>query len=249
MLGAVQAGLLGAGGAFNPLSLSPLLWCDFSDASLLFTDAGSTNVSADADAIYQANDKSGNGFNLVQSTLTKRPLYKTSTQNGLSSGLFASVLKSMLIDGISNAASDYTFIFAMSPDTLPTAQYDSYFFDTQSGRLILTHNFDTPTEIPKTQMYDGTWRDFSITPTYDAQVMSFVLSSTAHVYRNGSASLGNAPYTQKAIGGTTALMSRYSTDIGMWNGSLYEVLIYNSALSATDRGLVEEWLNNKWSIY
>lgn len=59
----------GAAAAFDPTSISGLAhWLDFSDADTLFTDAGSTKVSADGNAIYQANDKSGNNSHSTQTT-------------------------------------------------------------------------------------------------------------------------------------------------------------------------------------
>lgn len=70
---------------FSPTDITGLkLWIDFSDADTLFTDAGSTPVSSDGDAIYQANDKSGNGFHAVMATEADRPAYKTNVQNGKS---------------------------------------------------------------------------------------------------------------------------------------------------------------------
>lgn len=50
---------------------------DFSDRSKLFTDDGLTNITADGQAIYRADDKSGNGNHLRQATLGLRMLYKT----------------------------------------------------------------------------------------------------------------------------------------------------------------------------
>jgi hypothetical protein len=44
----------------------------------MFTDDGVTNVTADGDAVYRINDKSGNGYHLTQATEAARPLYKTS---------------------------------------------------------------------------------------------------------------------------------------------------------------------------
>jgi hypothetical protein len=71
------AALSGGGGpAWTPASLSPLVWVE-ADPAKLYTDAGTTLVSADGQAVYQANDKSGNANHLIQATLGSRPLYRT----------------------------------------------------------------------------------------------------------------------------------------------------------------------------
>lgn len=75
----------GAAPSWLPTDYANLaVWVDPSDATKLYTDAGSTNVSADGQSVYQANDKGGNGRHFVMSTSGQRPLYKTNIQNGLS---------------------------------------------------------------------------------------------------------------------------------------------------------------------
>jgi hypothetical protein len=65
--------------SFNPLSLSPSAWYDFSDLSTLFQDTAATSpVTADGQSVARVNDKSGNGRHLTQATAGFRPLYKTS---------------------------------------------------------------------------------------------------------------------------------------------------------------------------
>lgn len=58
------------------------VWVDFSDPDTLYTDAGTTNVSSDGDAIYQADDKSGKITPFTQATLSKRPLYRPALDAG-----------------------------------------------------------------------------------------------------------------------------------------------------------------------
>lgn len=66
-----------AAGAWTPASLPGLiLWAE-PDATHTYTDAGTTLVSADGQAVYQLNDKSGNGNHLIQATSGNRPTYKT----------------------------------------------------------------------------------------------------------------------------------------------------------------------------
>lgn len=79
------------GGSLDPSDITGLLaWYDFSDSSLLFTDAGVTNVSNDGDLIYQANDKSGNGASIKQVNEGNRPQYKLNRQNGIPAMYFPS---------------------------------------------------------------------------------------------------------------------------------------------------------------
>jgi hypothetical protein len=64
-------------GGFDPLSLGPLVWHDYSDLNTMFTDvAGTTPVAADGDAIALHLDKSGNGNHLIQSDATKRFIWR-----------------------------------------------------------------------------------------------------------------------------------------------------------------------------
>lgn len=82
--------VLAAGaGSFAPSSIPNMQgWWDFTDPAQLYTDAGTTLVSADGQAIYRVNDKSGTGHYLEQATVGARPLYKTAIVNGLSVARF-----------------------------------------------------------------------------------------------------------------------------------------------------------------
>ena len=76
-------GLGGAGltvsAAFNPLSLQPIaLWNPANVASLWKDTAGTIPVTADGDAVARIDDLSGNGNNLLQSTASSRPLWRSS---------------------------------------------------------------------------------------------------------------------------------------------------------------------------
>ena len=73
--------------AFDPVSLSPDLWYDMSDATTMTLRVGT-------DYIEQINDKSGNDVHLTQTTATYQPLYAASSVNvSLSAATF---------DGIDN---------------------------------------------------------------------------------------------------------------------------------------------------
>ena len=67
-----------------------LAWYDFTDETTMYTDAGSTNVSSDGDAIYRITNKSsasgGDRYTtyVQQKSSGYRPLYKTGGQGGKS---------------------------------------------------------------------------------------------------------------------------------------------------------------------
>lgn len=79
---------------------------DFSDRTKLYTDSGTTLVSADGDVVGQINDGSGNGYHLRQTDGTKKGLYKVNIANGKPGVLFDGVN-----DNYASIASAATFQF------------------------------------------------------------------------------------------------------------------------------------------
>lgn len=65
-------------GAFDPLSLTPTLYYDYSDAASITIVTG----------ISQINDLSGNTIHAVQATTGNQPAYTTAAKNGLNVGTF-----------------------------------------------------------------------------------------------------------------------------------------------------------------
>ena len=68
-----------AGAGFSPPDLPNLdIWFDYTDLSTLWQDSGSTQVTTPGQSVGQWDDKSGNGYNLVQTTPSERPTYQSS---------------------------------------------------------------------------------------------------------------------------------------------------------------------------
>lgn len=64
-----------SGGAWSPLSLSPLAWWQPGDFTTAFQDsAGSTPITAAGQTVGRLNDKSGNGKSAIQATPANEPL-------------------------------------------------------------------------------------------------------------------------------------------------------------------------------
>lgn len=221
------------------------LWIDFSDATTLFTDAGSTPVSKDGDLIYQANDKSETGNYAYQTDSAKRAQYKIGIQNGLSVARSESD-KYMYIGiefkGIVGATSgSYTMFFVLDTDNVLNRQIFGYYM-TSDNQCRLHHYYNGGYGINYTKVgtsYTG------------KQILSFhlVKGGGATLYRNGSL-IGNTSFPEN----TNLSMYRcgfMANRIGNTPcpGDYDEFIVYNSALNDSDRQSVETYLNNKWSIY
>ena len=126
-----------------PIALTPVpvssglqLHLDAADPLTMFTaTSGGSPVAANG-AVARWEDKSGNGRHLTQAISGSRPLRRTNQQNGFdaieldgSNDFFAAAM--------SLAASNWTFFFAVKPATASGDSGGRYFFDSETGRLII----------------------------------------------------------------------------------------------------------------
>lgn len=246
-----------ASNAWSPTNITGcLLWYDFADANTLFTDAGSTKVSADGDAIYQANDKSGNNFHAVQSASAKRPLYKTNIQNSLSTSLFdgaATNGDSLFYDLGGNAPSAFTFmavvkyvgvsgsrtIFHMGKTAGTRQIFISRMSSTTANRFGL-YNADYDTSLSNV-----TSAFYTITHSIDG---SYAMNTYQNGAKKGAGKSAGGAFAGDRYGGI-GLFRYGANEVENANAYIGEILVYNSGLSDTDRQSVETYLNNKWAIY
>jgi hypothetical protein len=216
-----------------------LCWLDFSDTDTMFTDAGSTKVSSDGNLVYQINDKSGNGKNAVQTTEARRWAYYANIKNSLSVIRRSTSTAGYLLTGLTSTSGSYTFFFAV--DRVTGA---NWIFDTKTGRFVLA-----TANSSKYSWNDGSWHDIASTTTgWQSIVYHFASGGNGTIYKNGS-SLGYDAYTAKNIGSAVGLFSDYGGSANSFIGDAGEFILYDTALSDTDRGTVETYLNNKWAIY
>jgi hypothetical protein len=219
--------------AWTPASIAGLVaWYDFSDANTLFTDAGSTKVSADGDLIYQANDKSGNNYHISQATSAQRPLYKTGIQNSLAS---------MLIDDEVSRLTRANPALALGCTIISVATYGNanagvgWCFGGNVNYSFRYLTFYSGTYLKHTDIR-GTKAIWVVCP-----------NTTTKIYRNGtlnaSGNAGTNTGTYITVGGREAASG------AQYISYHHEFIVYNTALSDTDRGTVETYLNNKWAIY
>ena len=236
------------GALWTPASISGLkLWLDFGDPDYLFTDAGTTKVSADGDAIYQANDKSGNGYHAVQSTSSYRPAYKTAIKNGLSTAYFDGTDRNMLVSGfnsIMQAVPWTLFVVYMTSDKtrsqnifgVKAAIYYGHGLSIYNSNLVLLSKAASGISMTAAAFDNSTW----------GLVTGRVSNGDSAMYKN------SASATTSTASSSTQAGSCYVGSAGTtfdYLGYLAELIHYDSSLSDANRNAVETYLNNKWAIY
>lgn len=225
-LGGIQ-GVIGSG--FLPTNIAGLIW--WLDANAI------TGLSAD-DPVSTWADRSVNGDDFTASGGV-RPLYRTSSQNGLPGVDFDGSDDSMTNASASVTSGPRTLFMCVNPDN--TTGVDQYYIDIQTGRFILAHLTNSN---PNSGWYDGSWRSVA-SGTTSAQVLTFVVpGSGGELFRDGT-SLGTADVTERALGGTIGLGSNY-TGTANFAGLIFEWFMYDTAVSVGVQQSAEAYLRNKW---
>lgn len=227
-------------------------WLDANDYSRITLTNNASTVSA-------LNDKSGNGYNGTQTTASRRPTLVASSLNGLAGLLFptGTVLDFGTTQFI-NTGSAFTLFVVVRWDTAGTnsnvlcLKNDN----AQDVRLGLSNSAGftdvfwganaawTPIRWPLPGSTTGT--AYRITLSYNGSgagtsgnFAAYVNSSSAAI---SSASAFAANTQNNLVGANDSTGSNYL------NGTVHEVLIYNSLLSSGDRGYVDTYLSTKWGI-
>ena len=209
-------------------------WWDFSDITTITKDG--------SDKVSQVDDKSGNGFNLVQATASGQPTWLSAERNGLDAVDFgtAGFMKAQW----SNLSQPHITGGAcyMPPDT--TSQdnihdnYSSVGGNSGNGfaNLDTTGNLGiySPSTVQTTDNKASEWAYFVNT-----------FGSSADLRMNGSSkSTGDTGST--AYNGITVNRHRTSGTYGEIIAG--EIFVYTSALSASDITSLETYLSDKWGF-
>lgn len=224
----VAAALLGGcvAAPFDPSSIAGLkLWLK-----------ADSLVLNDADPISTWTDSSGNGFNATASG-TARPTYKTAIQNTQPVARFNGSTNGMNVAQIISAQPDTVIISAKAQTGTSGRMWDGI---SGSGEQLFQLNASG-----FLQMYAGSAFVVDAVDHYGAW----------HVFTaifNGASTFSYLDGTQAATGnpgtnaGATANYLGWSGLTTFMTGDIGEVLVYDTALSSTNRGLVEAYLKSKW---
>lgn len=230
---------------FSPSSIAGLvLWLDVSDASTVTID-GSNNYS-------QIRDKSGNAFHANQVAALRNP--SQTTINGVAAALFDGTDDALEI--AHNAAfslASYTIIGVIDNDSAGGAfrawiekaagasAFDrKWWVGMDPASSVIVANTESPSGIGGTGI-DLTSPAGNTSPEILTHTKDGTTSATMHI----DGSLVSTDLTVPTNSTNTQpvyIGGRFYP----WLGKIGEILIYNSALSASDRQAVEAYLKAKW---
>ena len=224
---------------YGPLSL-PGVTC------LLWLDGADTTTITGTSPVTQWRDKSGGGFNAASASTG--PTYNTSgnymTFNGSSQYLTTSLTVS---------ANSHCLIAVWNPTTVSaTSQGNTSVFRFQAGPYIIFPYMSGASPKGYVTSFDGTTINYANSPLLENSVagqttigIANIASNTQAVYRNGG-----TPTTATA---TISSGTSDSLTIGVGNneyfqGNIYEMIIYSTALSISQRQSIEGYLAQKWGL-
>lgn len=222
--------------AFTPLSLSPALWFDGSDATTMYdATSGGSLVAADG-SIYRWEDKSGNARHLTKATALQ-PIRKTAVKNGKDVARFDGTKYMGLASAYSLPTSHSYFIVVTK--TSSVLQYQDQLATTTGNGYAYNSN--------KVQLGGATGDPANSTSMTNSTYYLFacvVTAGSVQFYRNAATDGTGSGYAAQSVGYVGGRVAGENL-----TGDICEMLVFPSALSSTDRQKVETYLNSKWAIY
>ena len=230
----------------TPLSIPGLkLW--------LKSDAG---ITLNGSNISSWNDQSGNSNNTNQSDISQQPLFVSSVLNNLPALRFNgnNVLKGGTIPSLSSSSIS---MFIVTSGALMSDPYN-ILFDIgpfAPGGMWLSKNSNKFTVYSNNTIYApalGSLNNTGFPPSIlgykkDFNVISESFINTLSVANStNSAFIGpftNGPFI---IGGDTTFMSNSG---GKWNGDIFEIILFDRALSNLEIKLVNDYLVNRYTPF
>jgi hypothetical protein len=210
--------------SFLPTSITGCqLWYDAMDA---------TTITQSSGLVSQLRDKSGNNRHISQATTGNQPSYanNTLTFNG------SQYLTNTISSGISGNI--FTGYIIYKPNSASGNQRALFISDNSSW--IMIDSTQVAENSNGTGAYIGTTIS-TITPTIVAVTSASTYSLNGNAFSNISIGYNQANPTSINVGSGIS-------GGALFNGSIYEVLVYNTALTATQRQQVEGYLAWKWGL-
>ena len=235
---------------FNPRTISGLqFWIDGADrTSITFASANRMNGW---------NDKSGNGYNLSQSTTAYQPIYFSNYVNlGTASNYYMNIPQAAI-----NNASSWSLFFVINPINSTNWILAKQFDGVNSGTLSMTYNgyrssgttnvlyFKAQNELT---LFTGpapltTNSVQLITMRYDGTNMQYYLNGNLGSTTPGAFGLANLTVATNFTLGAWIVAGSFENP-GTTNYNLGELQFFNNALSTSQRQQMEGYLAWKWGL-
>jgi hypothetical protein len=226
------------------------LWLDAADASTLYDATSDGSLVAADGGVARWEDKSGNARHATQGNSDNRPLRKTNQQNGLDALLFDGTNDRFVLPSITIPNSHSVFqVYRRASSGIQS-------FGIASTNAVALPPFPSVWAADNI-LYQISNADFTTHGTANTSTGYFVISTI----RNGTTSIDmrrnaanvatittGAGVTNAASGTWNAIASRDPSHNNRHSGNLCEIIVYDSALSDTDRNAVESYLMTKWGI-
>lgn len=221
-----------------------LAWYDFSNTTYL--NLSSTSINS-------AIDRSGHGNNTGTQTTTKRPVYTTNQQNGLSVAVFTgSSVQTLALPSalytLPGAANEIYIIGkrnvedaslqALSTFTKTGTTRQSIFYEATAGNVDFRNDAG---DIGTVSSTGNTNTNFQIFHAY------FIPTNSVNIETNNThlgSNTNGAAHSDADAGfiGSKGDASLYLT------GGIGEIIYYNRTLSTAERSQTYTYLSNKWGI-
>ena len=222
------------------------LWLDADD---------SDTITLNGSTVSQWDDKSGNGYHVSQGTASNQPTYVTAVLNSKNIVRFDGVN-----DIISNSSaqpvagsSSRTIFYVFSCNSavggnVNNVDYALYFGTANpalGGVIALSQELgirvNSGYRIFNQSNEDGSHAIISA-------VQDGTNVSNYSMWKNGSALSATSTNSRELNTGAGIYIGAHAASVNFHNGDIAEIIVYNSALSTSDRESVESYLSTKWGI-
>jgi hypothetical protein len=236
------------------------LWLDAADSS---------TITLSGTKVTQWNDKSGNGYNFTQATSGNQPTYSVASQNTQNAITFTAANSTYLVGTAStnfigtNSLSMYG-VFKTNNSTSGSSVFAKSIYGGGSGRILYGYRDPGTPGMIDFANSGGITHDVPDTYTPGAwRVVGFVSNRsgwTNITYQNGVVTATKtitADTTTNLTNAFPMLVGAYNNSSGGANppqadryldGAVGELLIFNTALTTSQRQQIEGYLAHKWGL-
>lgn len=253
LLAAISSSRRRATSVFSPLSLSPSLWLDASDASTLYDAISGGNLVAANGLVARWQDKSGNSKHATQGTPSKQPMRKIAVKAGLDAIRLDGTADTMQVSMITLP----TFISVFVVQSCVGNPHKFFMEQSDAVDLVKSGFWFNGVEntswgmrriSPDSYHFGASFSGVNWTGT-GWSLAEFLYNGVGTTYKNGVFN-SNITYIGTAVRNENTtdnlnIGSRGQSSLFL-NGDLGEILIYPSALSSANRASVEAYLMAKW---